>query len=488
MRTDADRLPHGFPVRLAATTHVDRHGRLLGGSPTRLATLTETATQLLRTGIVPATDPTSRRLCEWLLDTGLGEPAFDDDTCATRSVLPAVAAQDLTVVVPVRDRPTELARLLTGLPAGATRVIVVDDGSTDAMEIAEVAGRHGAEVVRHPVGQGPAAARNTGLSQVRTPFVAFVDSDVRCTHADLLQLSRHFADLRVALVGPRVQEWSEQPGRWLARYQRVRSALDMGPRPGLVRAATRVGWMPSACLVARVNALPAMGFDATLQLGEDVDLCWRLDDSGWLVRYDPSVSVSHRARVDLISWLGRRVAYGSSTAALAARHGPYTAPAVVNPWVVLVGVSLWLPAPYLLGGMAVSAAGVAVTMAVRGSPAAGPHLVARLTWQALASSLSQHTALLGRHYWPLALVAGLVSRRARGRMVLLTGIAIGVDYLRRRPDLDPIRYGFARILDDVAHGGGLCMGAATARSSRALLPTTSARLRRRRHTVRAHLR
>ena len=49
--------------------------------------------------------------------------------------------------------------------------------SLEPHAVAQVAARHGAEVVPLAVNVGPAGARNAGLAAVRTPYVAFVDSD-----------------------------------------------------------------------------------------------------------------------------------------------------------------------------------------------------------------------------------------------------------------------------------------------------------------------
>ena len=74
----------------------------------------------------------------------------------------------------------------------------------------------------------------------------------------------------------------------------LRVAL-LPPRPGPARRrscarAGRVAYVPAACLVVRRAAL-GEGFDESLRVGEDVDLVWRLDAAGWLVRYDAGVVV-----------------------------------------------------------------------------------------------------------------------------------------------------------------------------------------------------
>jgi hypothetical protein len=95
---------------------------------------------------------------------------------------------------------------------------------------------------------------------------------------------------------------------------------------------------------------------------------------------------------------------------------------------------------------------------------------AALTALGAVSALHQAASALTRHYWPLALVAAARSPRARRAVaVAAVGDAL-LDFRRRQPDLDPVRFAVARRLDDLAYGTGLWAGAVRARSPRALVP------------------
>ena len=74
----------------------------------------------------------------------------------------------MTVVIPARDRQAYLDRCLTAL-GQSYPVIVVDDGSQQAAEIAGLCRRHGATLIRRPASGGPGPARNDGLAQVTHP-------------------------------------------------------------------------------------------------------------------------------------------------------------------------------------------------------------------------------------------------------------------------------------------------------------------------------
>src|SRR4051794_40241381 len=262
----AGRLPDGFAVRLdPPVQRRDGGSALLGGSPLRLMRLSARAQALLEDRLT-VHDATSAELAARLLDAGMAAPEL-----APRR------PDDVTVVIPVRDRAPELARLLTALradPATASApVIVVDDGSLPPV-VAE-----GATVIRHERSRGPAAARNTGLRAATTATVAFLDSDCVPRPGWLDALAPHLADPRLALVAPRIGGLPPARPSWLTPYEEAVSALDMGDRPAAVRPLSAVSYVPSAALLARRAAL-GDGFDESMQVAEDVDLVWRAVAAG----------------------------------------------------------------------------------------------------------------------------------------------------------------------------------------------------------------
>src|SRR5215212_1323128 len=158
-----DPLPDGYAVRLDHRVRQRADGALLGGSPMRLMRLSARARSLLADGWIVVHDATTAELAGRLLDAGLAVPD-----------LPARRPDDVTVVIPVRDRPAGLSRLLTALradPATADLpVVVVDDGS-----VVPVVASDGVRIVRWEESRGPAAARNAGLRTATTAYVAFLD-------------------------------------------------------------------------------------------------------------------------------------------------------------------------------------------------------------------------------------------------------------------------------------------------------------------------
>ncbi|MFF3930660.1 mycofactocin biosynthesis glycosyltransferase MftF [Streptomyces hirsutus] len=462
-------LPRGFEVTLDRSTRVLDGGRaLLGGNPVRLVRLGARARPLLSGRTVRVRDAAGAVLADRLLETGLAHPAVH--ALPPPPGADGGAGPDCTYVIPVRDRPRELARLLAGLPAGSP-VVVVDDASHRPGPVAAVAAEHGARLLTLTVNGGPAGARNAGLRLVTTPYVAFVDSDVVLPPDAVPTLLRHFADPRVAMAVPRITGLvTPASAGWLGRYERIRSSLDLGTDPASVRPGTPVSWVPSACVVARVDAL-ADGFDPRLRVGEDVDLCWRLARSGLRVRYEPSVEAAHEHRVTLRDWFRRKAEYGTGAHPLAERHPRNIAPAVLAPWnaalvLALVAQRRW-SLPVAAGLCAVATARIARTLRGTGQPV---RHAARLTGGGAVSAVAQGSALLTRHWWPLTVLGCLVSSRIRRATAVAAVADIALEYRRDRAGLDPVRYGIARRLDDLAYGTGVWISALKGRSTAALRP------------------
>jgi len=464
-------VPPGTQVRLDRRTRIFDDGAvLLGGAPPRMMLLAPSARDLLVDGAVTATDPTSCALARRLLDAGIAHPVRVPSTAVP-------APSDVTVVVPVKDRVAGLTRLLAALPHVLGDRIVVDDGSADPAAIRTVAEAAGARVLRHEAARGPAAARNRGLAAATTPLVAFLDSDVVPEPGWLEELLATFADPAVGLAAPRIVALPPITG-WLGRYEAVRSSLDLGPDPALIVPRSRVAYVPSAALVVRRTAA-GTGFDERLHVAEDVDLVLRLYAAGWRLRYVPAARVAHNHRTGFASWWLRKAYYGTGAAPLAVRHRGAVPPMVLTPTsAAIVGLLLTrrpiavLPAAAVAGVAALRLAG---RLRVRRPRSTALQLVAL----GALGAAGQTADAVNRHYWPISVLAGLASCRAR-RTVLAIALAEGVlDWWWHR-DCDPrVRprlsgYLLAHRLDDMAYGTGLWWGAWRQRSWAALRPVRPA--------------
>lgn len=460
-------------MRVVADPSLQRHDGgtvLMGGSPLRVVRVSERGAAVL-SGLldgdpVPA-KPGVQRLVRRLLDAGLVQPAVDESP---------FTVDDVTVVLPVRG--VFDSGLLAAIGRVA-RIIVVDDASEEPVHATD-RNAHGApvEVVRRDERGGPAAARNTGLALVATAIVAFVDADCIPRSGWLGPLLAQFTDPEVALVAPRIVA-AEPLGRAshprLARYERDSAALDLGPVRGRVRARTRLAFVPSAALVGRVGALRALGgFDESMTVGEDVDLVWRIDESGRTVRYEPSSLVQHRHRTTPWQWARRRFDYGTSAGPLARRHPGALVPVEASGW----SYAAW--GLIAAGHPVASAVTVGATAGVLERHLRGvdhPWLAAwRLTQRGHRGAGRLLARAVVRPWWPLALALAVFVPWRRLRLVLL-GAAIGapaIEWWQRRPDIDLPTFLAFRLADDIAYSAGVWVGCVQARTLEPVTPELTA--------------
>jgi mycofactocin glycosyltransferase len=455
-------------LHLGAGVSVLDGGRtLVGGFPLRVLTLSERGAHLTSAWLAgqPVTQGRAgRELARRLLDAGLANP---DPPRGARSTAEA------TVVVPVYADAERLTSALAPVARDAT-VIVVDDGSPSptGAAIEAVAQRHGARYVRLPANRGASAARNAGLRLATTPLVAFLDADCLPPPGFPGHLVDHLADPAIGLVAPRVVSTPRGNGA-IAAYERSHSALDMGPRPSLIRPYGPVWYVPSAAMVARRDAL-ASGFDEDLSLGEDVDLVWRLHDAGWQLRYDPRITVAHEARLRPAAWYRRRVAYNESVAPLLRRHPERVPVLFLTPrtglaWAAALTGS---PGPLLalatararhlhrrLRGRVPGASGRAARASVEMTVHEGCDLARAIAGPWAPAAVGLLAAARGRHRRALA--------RRLGALVIAMALA---DWFADRPDLDPMRYAALRLADESTRGLGIWLGCARERDFRGLLP------------------
>jgi mycofactocin glycosyltransferase len=460
-------LPAGFGIVFDPGTRFVGSDVLFGGSPARLLRLNAAgvrALEELRGGPGgPVGSPESGRLARRLTDAGLAHPR------------PPAQDQraEVTVVIPVRDRTAGLDRCLAAL---GTRypVIVVDDGSLDAAAVAAVCEARGVRLRRRPASGGPGPARNDGLALVRTPLVAFLDSDCVTGPDWIGRLAPQFADPMVGAAAPRVRPVTGASA--VGRYLAARAPVDMGPGESRVAPLTRLSYVPTAALLARRAAIVGGGFDPALRYGEDVDLIWRMIAAGWRVRYDPAAQVGHVEPDRWSAVLARRFRYGNSAAPLARRHPGLVPPLIVQAWPGVTAAALLAGRPVT----ALAAYGAGFGQLVRllrgwGVPARG-------VLRPMAASVQQ--TWLGAGQWSIqyalpALAAGLARPGGRtasartGRRVALASLLVGppaAAWLRGRPRLDPLRFALGYLADEAAYGAGVYRGAAAERLAAPLLP------------------
>jgi GT2 family glycosyltransferase len=188
-------------------------------------------------------------------------------------------------------------------------VVVVDDGSTD--RTAEIAAGFEVRLIRTE-NRGLSAARNTGLEAATGEIVAFTDDDAWPDEDWLRYLAHAFASSdHVGIGGPNLPP--ESAGV-------VESAVRHAPG-GPIHVLLSDGeaeHIPGCNMAFRREALQAVGgFDPQLRIaGDDVDICWRLQERGWTIGFCPAAVVLHRRRRSVRAYLRQQAEYGKAEALL----------------------------------------------------------------------------------------------------------------------------------------------------------------------------
>ena len=196
-------------------------------------------------------------------------------------------------------------------------VIIVDDGSTDITpQVASLYREF--RCVKQPH-LGLSVARNTGIASAKGEIIAFTDGDCR---ADEDWLRYIVSDL---LKGPYVGMGGHNflPPEDSA----VAAAVAVSPgSPAHVMLTDRQAEHIPGCNMAFYKwALEEIGgFDPIFhRAGDDVDVCWRLQQRGYKIGFSPPGFVWHYRRSNLAAYLGQQRGYGEAEAMLVRRHPEY---------------------------------------------------------------------------------------------------------------------------------------------------------------------
>jgi GT2 family glycosyltransferase len=194
-------------------------------------------------------------------------------------------------------------------------VILVDDGSTDTTaKLAFLFPK--VRYIRHEKNLGLSAARNTGIAAASGEIIAFTDSDCRADPDWLYYLATEFnsGDF-VAVGGPNLPPPEDSP---------VAAAVMASPGgPAHVMLSDRQAeHIPGCNMAAQKWALLEVGgFDPVFRLaGDDVDICWRLQQDGFKIGFSPAALVWHYRRPTVGAYLSQQHGYGEAEAMLVRKH------------------------------------------------------------------------------------------------------------------------------------------------------------------------
>jgi O-antigen biosynthesis protein len=241
------------------------------------------------------------------------KPALHAVSGAFPRVFPPPAGSELvSVVVCTHNGARTLRRCLEGIAElrhPRYEVIVVDDGSNDTSAV--VASEFDVRLISIER-SGLSTARNVGLAAARGEFVAFIDDDAWPDPDWLRFLVLAFRTSGHAAVG----------GPNLPPGDEGLAAACVANSPGgpthVLLSDSEAEHIPGCNMAYRRSALERVGgFDPQFQAaGDDVDICWRLQDSGETLGFHGAAVVWHSRRGSLRAYWRQQVGYGYAEALL----------------------------------------------------------------------------------------------------------------------------------------------------------------------------
>lgn len=236
----------------------------------------------------------------------------------------------ISVIIPTFRRPALLRRCLASLAAQTMEaeqfeILVVDDGSggdNDAGLREAQARMSNLRTFTRTRNYGPAAARNLGLTEARSPLVLLLDDDIVATPTLVgthVEFHRAASDPHVGMLG--LVRW--HPDLTVTPFMRWvdRSGLQFGYetwlREGPVDPAYGAFY---ACNLSASLAIfdEAGGFDERFPYPayEDMELAWRMTKHGFRLVYSPRALAYHARPIDLATFRRRMIRVGESATLL----------------------------------------------------------------------------------------------------------------------------------------------------------------------------
>jgi cellulose synthase/poly-beta-1,6-N-acetylglucosamine synthase-like glycosyltransferase len=234
-----------------------------------------------------------------------------------------------SIVVPVKNEGKVVGRLLDALsnldyPVDRKEIVIVEDGSTD--ETLGICRRYAEgskldiKILEKPSSNGKPSALNYGVAHAKGEIVGIFDADNVPARDALLNVCGFFEDPSVAAVQGRTSSInakenmltnfaSHEETVWCEVYLRGKDVLNL------------FVYLKGSCQFIRRDVLERLkGFDEKA-LSEDMELSARLAQSGYKIRYAPSVQSWQESPATVQSLFRQRTRWFRGTMELALRYG-----------------------------------------------------------------------------------------------------------------------------------------------------------------------
>jgi len=234
-----------------------------------------------------------------------------------------------SVVVCSYNGAKTLDRCLTSLKEinyPSYEVILVDDGSTDNTQ--EIAASHNWVKNIRQENKGLSFARNVGAHASGGDVIVYTDSDCMADPDWLYYLmgtllSGDYAGVGGPNISPPAENW----------VQACVSAAPGGPNHVLLTDVV-AEHIPGCNMAFHRWAFDQVGgFDPEYRkAGDDVDFCWRLQQSGGVIAFSPAAIVWHYRRFTLQAFRKQQQGYGEAESMLRFQHLVFFGPTGTAKW------------------------------------------------------------------------------------------------------------------------------------------------------------
>jgi GT2 family glycosyltransferase len=277
---------------------------------------------------------------------------------------------EVTAILVNYNTGGELALALRSIQSDCAHVpweaVVVDNASSDDSAAVVETFPH-ATLIRNVANVGFGRAVNQAVTLAQAPLLLLINPDCRLTSGAVSALRSVLdAEPSCAVVGPRILDPDGgvqgsargDPDMLTGLFGRTGAlrgllpSLPVARRNVVAEDAVRTGasnvvvdWLSGACVLVRRDAfLAAGGFDERFFLyWEDADLCRRLRNRGFHIRYVPGATAVHQ--VGRSSQTARRSSIRAFHASAYLYYATHVAPGTLNPRRLLaralLGVRCW---------------------------------------------------------------------------------------------------------------------------------------------------
>jgi cellulose synthase/poly-beta-1,6-N-acetylglucosamine synthase-like glycosyltransferase len=214
----------------------------------------------------------------------------------------------VTVAICARNAAGTIKACLNSLmdldyPKEKLKILLVNNASTDTTS--DIAAQYPVTIFNeNHIGRGH--ARNAAWKNCKTDLIAFTDADCRVSRGWLKELAPFFLDKKTAIVGGDIVTPGTEP---LARYFELRQIVSNREFSGNYPYSPP--FLATANALFRVQAIAdAGGFKTHYRVAEDADICWRIQNNGWYLKYVNKGEVFHDHRTTRKAMFRQAIDYG----------------------------------------------------------------------------------------------------------------------------------------------------------------------------------